>query len=111
LERGINSGITCVWKRIRKPSKSDPSFMTCLHSDVAMVNFFVAVLVVVVDSKHNRSEVSFQIMKNEIVREETTQWQTPTPKLILQKAPILGSEAKERLRKDLQNCMITQSLD
>jgi hypothetical protein len=37
-----------------------------------MVNFFVpVVLVVVVDNKHNSRKVSFQVMENEIVREET----------------------------------------
>jgi hypothetical protein len=41
------------------------------------------VLVVVVDNKHNRSKVSFQVMENEIVRGETTRWKTPTPKLIV----------------------------
>jgi hypothetical protein len=69
------------------------------------------VLVVVVDSKHNRSKVSFQVMENEIVRGDTTRWKTPTPKLIVQKAPILGCKAKERGRKDLQNCVGTRSLD
>jgi hypothetical protein len=69
------------------------------------------VLVVVVDSKHNRSKVSFQVMENEIVRGETTRWKTPTPKLIVRKAPILGSKAKERGRKYLQNCVSTRSSD
>jgi hypothetical protein len=74
-----------------------------------MVSFFVpVVLVVVVDNKHNSSKVSFQVMENEIVREETIRWDTPTSKLIMQKAPILGSEAKERGRKYLQNCLRAQ---
>jgi hypothetical protein len=47
--------------------------MTWLHADGGMmVNFFVlVVLVVVVDSKHNSSKVSFQVIENEIVSEDT----------------------------------------
>jgi hypothetical protein len=75
-----------------------------------MVNFSVVVLVVVVDNKHNRSKVSFQVMENEIVSGETTRWKTPTPKLTVRKAPILGCKAKERGRKDHQNCVSTRSL-
>jgi hypothetical protein len=59
----------------------------------------------VVDSKHNSSKVSFQVIENEIVREDTIRWKTPTSKLIMRKAPILGSEAKERGWKDTQNCL------
>jgi hypothetical protein len=37
-----------------------------------MVSFFaLVVLVVVVDNKHNSSKVSFQVIENEIVREDT----------------------------------------
>jgi hypothetical protein len=37
-----------------------------------MVSFFVpVVLVVVVDNKHNSSKVSFQVMENEIVKDDT----------------------------------------
>jgi hypothetical protein len=56
------------------PSRSDPSLITWLHADGAMmmVDFFVpVVLVVVVDNKHNSSKVSFQVIENEIVREDT----------------------------------------
>jgi hypothetical protein len=74
-----------------------------------MVSFFVlVVLVVVVDNKHNSSKLSFQVMENEIVREETIWWNTPTSKLIMWKAPILGSEAKERGRNDTENCVSTR---
>jgi hypothetical protein len=75
-----------------------------------MVSFFVlVVLVVVVDNKHNNSKVSFQVMENEIVREDTIRLNTPTSKVIMLKAPILGSEAKERGKKDLQNCLRAQT--
>jgi hypothetical protein len=74
-----------------------------------MVSFFVpVVLVVMVDNKHNSSKVSFRVMENEIVREDTIRWNAPTSKLIMRKAPILGSEAKERERKDTQNCLRTR---
>jgi hypothetical protein len=74
-----------------------------------MVSFFVlVVLVVVVDNKHNSTKVSFQVMENEIVREETIRWNTPTSKLIMRKAPILGSEAKESGGKDTPNCLRAQ---
>jgi hypothetical protein len=58
---------------MRIPSRSDPSLITWLHADGAMmVIFFVpVVLVVVVDNKHNSSKVSFQVMENEIVSEDT----------------------------------------
>jgi hypothetical protein len=55
------------------PSRSEPSLITRLHADGAMmVCFFVlVVLVVVVDNKHNSSKVSFQVIENEIVSEDT----------------------------------------
>ena len=56
------------------PLRSEPSLITWLHADGAMmmVSFFVpVVLVVVVDNKHNSSKVSFQVMENEIVSEDT----------------------------------------
>jgi hypothetical protein len=55
------------------PSRSEPSLITWLHADGAMmVSFFVlVVLVVVVDNKHNSSKVSFQVIENEIVRKDT----------------------------------------
>jgi hypothetical protein len=58
---------------MRTPSRSDPSLITWLHADGAMmVSFFVlVVLVVVVGNKHNSSYVSFQVIENEIVREDT----------------------------------------
>jgi hypothetical protein len=42
----------------------------CSHDVVVL--FVPVVLVVVVDSKHNRNKVSFHVMENEIVREEIT---------------------------------------
>jgi hypothetical protein len=51
-----------------------PHYLVMLHADGAMtmVSFFVlVVLVVVVENKHNSSIVSFQVMENEIVREDT----------------------------------------
>jgi hypothetical protein len=58
---------------MRIPSSSDPSLITWLHADGAMmVSFFVlVVLVVVVDNKHNSSKVIFQVIENEIVSEDT----------------------------------------
>jgi hypothetical protein len=55
------------------PSRSEPSLITWLHADVAMmVSFFVLVVrVVVVDNKHNSSKVSFQVIENKIVSEDT----------------------------------------
>jgi hypothetical protein len=56
------------------PLRSELSLITWLHDDGAMmmVSFFVPVeRAAVVDNKHNSSKVSFQVMENEIVREET----------------------------------------
>ena len=68
----------------------------------------MVVLVVVVDSKHNSSNVSFQMNEKEIVVEETIRWKTPTPNLTVRKAPILAALQQEGIKKELQNHSYTK---